>query len=162
MQHIEQTLIDIEAQLSRLNQLRSLIIQAFGICVPAEPSVTLPTAPAVPVKVKGKPGRKPKAKLAPAPVTATRSAVLNNPSITSAVRKLAEPFTVHVLMSNGIFPDSKSASNFLYRAKGKGWLKPVGRGQFARTKDFGADITSTAAATLADIHGEITRDAEAK
>ncbi len=160
--HIQQTVAEIDARIHSLNELRQQIIVNFGAPVAPEPVIVRPLEghhffKATPAPVKGKPGRKPKAVVVKPDARLREGGILNNPTVIGAVRKLAEPFTAEVLASNGIVKDKTQASNFLFRAKKKGWLTVVAKGQFVRTKTFGdvpLTASASASATLAALKAE--------
>jgi hypothetical protein len=98
--------------------------------------------------LKAKPLRAPKLTERPTEIGAT---------LITAVKRLANPFTNEAIMAE-TGAASAQASNFLQRAKAKGWVRKVGRGLWERTAQFAnqdAGGRSNGAQMLADIHREI-------
>lgn len=154
MTHIELTIQDIEQRVEALMSLRD---QLRGFMVPAPLMGKVVLAPALapiaPVPATAKPKRtytkravKPERQSPPPSPSNGDSGILNNPSTIGAVRRLAEPFGSAVLLSNGVFKETKDASNWLHRAKAKGWLVQAGRGLFKRTSSFGGQAEAAAPA----------------
>lgn len=74
--------------------------------------------------------------------------------ICERVKALKEPFRAgDVMRVAGV--TQKKASNFITQGKVKGWLIPVGAGEYNRSKTFGLSRSETGSQMLRDIHTEI-------
>lgn len=151
MNHLEQAVAYIEQRIEKLTSLRDRLNEFIAgethreTVQPEKPAMTILPAPQEP-KLRKKYTRR----------QADDGGILNNPKIIASIRKLNEPFTAKVLRANGIFENTKQASNYIMRAEKKGWLKRIGHGQYSRTRDFGGNAGAVNPSdTLAAIHRDI-------
>lgn len=162
MNHVELTITELDVRIGTLTRLRDdlqrLLLPGPTVKTPA-PADSAPS-PAVQkrmVTTLKKLKRKYTKRTAPAAAPSepvARGGRRLDPSIIARVRKLPEPITVEVLTSNGIFENTKNASNFLNRYALNGWFTRVGRGEYERTRAFGnedAPVTTSSIDTLAEI-----------
>lgn len=165
MNHIEQTIEDIDVQIVELTELRNALhhfnsgARPSLVITPAAQPATFNTLEAhrraaKPAAVKAvKRARKAPA----APVTRQRALSPVGQQLLGITRALAQPFTVAAIAASA-GAKSKDVTNFVQRCIGKGWLRTVSRGQYERTATFAnQDLggRSSGERMLADIHREI-------